>query len=164
MTLNTARLNHPATAPAFAHDRAASLRLHRTVPAIESSPATRFSARKPKSLARNNKTWMLCSGSKGLLGDFDGRPWKCRCRQSDHTPLGGVVLFETGLSKDNLSLRCLMRTASRQDGCRTSNDPDLRGKRQRRCTTSRSRTHWDGCNDAELRQYMPTTDKPEQAP
>ena len=24
------------------------------------------------------------------------RPWKCRCRQSDHTPLGGVVLFETG--------------------------------------------------------------------
>jgi len=27
---------------------------------------------KAKSLACNNKTWMRCSGSKGLLGDFDG--------------------------------------------------------------------------------------------
>jgi hypothetical protein len=43
------------------------------------------------------------------------------------------------------------------DGCRTSSDPDLPRKRQR------SRAPLDGCDDAELRQYMPTVPKQEQA-
>ena len=41
-------------------------------------------APKPKALARNNKAGMGCSGSKSLLIAWR---WKCRRRQSDHTPL-----------------------------------------------------------------------------
>ena len=45
-------------------------------------------APKLKSLARSNKTRMGCSGSNNLAGDLIAWPWKCRRRQSDHTPLG----------------------------------------------------------------------------
>jgi len=45
-----------------------------TMPLASQRAATLISrtvARKPKSLALNSKTWMRCSGSNGLLGDFD---------------------------------------------------------------------------------------------
>ena len=48
----------------------------------------RASGPKRKTLARNNKTGIGCSGSKTALGILIARPWKCRRRQSDHTPLG----------------------------------------------------------------------------
>jgi hypothetical protein len=34
-------------------------------------------AAKPKSLARNNKTRMECSGSSNPAGDLIAWPWKC---------------------------------------------------------------------------------------
>jgi hypothetical protein len=51
-----------------------------------------------------------------VAGDFLARPWKCRRRQRDHTPLGGVVLLRRARRDISMTVAAVEALTARSSG------------------------------------------------